>query len=126
MDHTFTARNANFFRSLPTFPQGTCKATYQRRSEAHEDSPASVKIDDLHYRPRRKDGLDVYQPPEVVAASAGDVHLRRGRPRRRRLFAEGLTGQTSGAGQEGTRWTRMELPPFGIRIRCGRRDCRGC
>lgn len=39
----------------------------------------------------------------------------------RRLFAEGLTGDSAVMAQTARRWTRLELPPFHIGNRAGRR-----
>ena len=84
-------------------------------------------IDDLHFiDPRRKDGLDVSNHLKWLASELPVTFIYAGVGLAGRgLFAEGLTGQNAALAQTGRRWTRLELPPFGIASDAGRRDWRG-
>jgi len=80
-------------------------------------------IDDLHFVDmNRRDGLDVSNhlkwlanelPVTFVYAGVGLAE--------RRLFAEGLVGDSAALAQTARRWTRLELPPFEIATDIGRR-----
>src|SRR6266404_5369349 len=84
-------------------------------------------IDDLHFiDPRRKDGLDVSNHLKWLANELPVTFLYAGVGLAGRgLFAEGLTGANAALAQTGRRWTRLELPPFGIVSEQGRRDWQG-
>jgi hypothetical protein len=83
-------------------------------------------IDDLHFiDPNRRDGVDVSNhlkwlanelPITFVYAGVGLAE--------RRLFAEGLTGDSAIMAQIARRWTRLELPPFHVGDTDGRRRWR--
>ncbi|MBW6434934.1 TniB family NTP-binding protein [Actinoplanes hulinensis] len=83
-------------------------------------------IDDLHFiDPNRRDGVDVSNhlkwlanelPVTFIYAGVGLAD--------RRLFAEGLTGDSAIMAQIARRWTRLELPPFQIGDATGRRRWR--
>lgn len=80
-------------------------------------------IDDLHFiDPNRRDGIEVSNhlkwlsnelPVTFIYAGVGLAE--------RRLFAEGLTGDSAVMAQTARRWTRLELPPFHIGNQAGRR-----
>ena len=84
-------------------------------------------IDDLHFiDPRRKDGLDVSNHLKWLASELPVTFIYAGVGLAGRgLFAEGLTGPSAALAQTGRRWTRLELPPFGIVSEQGRRDWQG-
>jgi hypothetical protein len=83
-------------------------------------------IDDLHFVDlNRRDGVDVSNhlkwlanelPVTFVYAGVGLAE--------RRLFAEGLTGDSAVMAQIARRWTRLELPPFHVSNSAGRRHWR--
>jgi len=80
-------------------------------------------IDDLHFiDPNRRDGVEVSNhlkwlsnelPVTFIYAGVGLAE--------RRLFAEGLTGDSAVMAQTARRWTRLELPPFHVGDQAGRR-----
>lgn len=80
-------------------------------------------IDDLHFiDPNKRDGIEVSNhlkwlsnelPVTFIYAGVGLAE--------RRLFAEGLTGDSAVMAQTARRWTRLELPPFHIGNQHGRR-----
>jgi Bacterial TniB protein len=84
-------------------------------------------IDDLHFiDPTRRDGVEVSNhlkwlanelPVTFIFAGVGLAE--------RRLFAEGLSGDSAIMAQTGRRWTRLELPAFHVSDDRGRRHWRG-
>jgi hypothetical protein len=79
-------------------------------------------IDDLHFIDlNRRDGVEVSNhlkwlanelPVTFVYAGVGLAE--------RRLFAEGLAGESAALAQTARRWTRLELPPFLVDTDAGR------
>jgi len=84
-------------------------------------------IDDIHFiDPGRKDGLDVSNHLKWLASELPVTFIYAGVGlAERRLFAEGLSGDSAVLAQTARRWTRLEVPPFEIGSRQGRQDWRG-
>lgn len=84
-------------------------------------------IDDLHFiDPHHRDGIDVSNHLKWLASELPITFLYAGVGlAERRLFAEGLTGDSAVMAQTARRWTRLELPPFHLRDRAGRLHWRG-
>lgn len=73
-------------------------------------------IDDLHFvDPNRRDGIDVANHLKWLANELPVTFLFAGVGlAERRLFAEGLSGDSAVMAQTARRWTRLELPPFTV------------
>jgi hypothetical protein len=80
-------------------------------------------IDDLHFvDPNRRDGVDVSNHLKWLANELPVTFLYAGVGlAERRLFSEGLTGDSAVMAQTARRWTRLELPPFQITDKAGKR-----
>ncbi|MGI5238645.1 TniB family NTP-binding protein [Dactylosporangium sp. CA-139066] len=83
-------------------------------------------IDDLHFiDPNRRDGVDVSNHLKWLANELPVTFIYAGVGlAERRLFAEGLTGDSAVMAQIARRWTRLELPPFHVADPAGRRHWR--
>lgn len=81
-------------------------------------------IDDLHFiDPHRRDGLDVANHLKWLANELPVTFLFAGVGlAERRLFSEGLSGDSAVMAQTARRWTRLELPPFTITDEPSRRQ----
>ena len=81
-------------------------------------------IDDLHFiDPHRRDGIEVANHLKWLANELPVTFLFAGVGlSERRLFAEGLTGDSAVMAQTARRWTRLELPPFTVADESGRRQ----
>jgi hypothetical protein len=80
-------------------------------------------IDDLHFiDPNRRDGVEVSNHLKWLANELPITFIYAGVGlAERRLFAEGLTGDSAVMAQTARRWTRLELPPFHVGDAAGRR-----
>lgn len=83
-------------------------------------------IDDLHFiDPNRRDGVEVANHLKWLANELPVTFIYAGVGlTERRLFAEGLTGDSAVMAQTARRWTRLELPPFHLGDPAGRRAWR--
>jgi hypothetical protein len=83
-------------------------------------------IDDLHFIDlNRRDGVDVSNHLKWLANELPVTFLYAGVGlAERRLFAEGLTGDSAVMAQTARRWTRLELPPFHVGDTAARRHWR--
>ncbi|MEU4360344.1 TniB family NTP-binding protein [Promicromonospora sp. NPDC023987] len=81
-------------------------------------------IDDLHFvDPHRRDGIDVANHLKWLANELPVTFLFAGVGlSERRLFAEGLSGNSAVMAQTARRWTRLELPPFTVTDETSRRQ----
>jgi hypothetical protein len=83
-------------------------------------------IDDLHFiDPHHRDGIEVSNHLKWLANELPVTFLFAGVGlAERRLFSEGLTGDSAVMAQTARRWTRLELPPFHLHDRAGRAQWR--
>jgi hypothetical protein len=110
---------------------GTNKASAAQLASFAVDCVLSCRtrigiIDDLHFiDPNRRDGVDVSNHLKWLANELPVTFIYAGVGlAERRMFAEGLTGDSAVMAQIARRWTRLQLPPFHVGDHAGRRHWR--